>query len=59
MIFATKIFAFLLGVWGVFWNARKMVKYSQWKLRPSPVPGSFFTSAETSAKRKLRKAVSH
>ena len=29
MILATKIFAFLLGVWGVFWNARRMVKYCQ------------------------------
>lgn len=29
MILAAKIFAFLLGVWGVFWNARRTVKYCQ------------------------------
>ena len=28
-LLATNIFVFLLGVWGVFWNARKMVKYCQ------------------------------
>ena len=28
-LLVTKVFAFLLGVWGVFWNARRMVKYCQ------------------------------